>query len=217
MKAIEFLLAIIVIISIFIVSLFLWVKLVRLFKKKSYHYITPPDPENDPNWYPIDFSNYNCFIFIQNTKEKFIKEQLDNFVITENEFHQLVIKEIVFLKHETWIILRIKNTSFFELKFLAWWLYDLFEINKITSEVIGICQHKNKPLQDYLFKIDNDSESDNFIGSFRHGKNFGIYLPTANLNKSGNISLSINHEIDFYSELAKLPIEQIEIPVFPDK
>jgi len=97
-----------------------------------------------------------------------------------------------------------------DFKSLVWWLDDFYDDIKSPDSVIGFCRHKSMPLQDYLFKIDKVLLDENFIGSFRNGKNFGIYLPNAGLSEAGNISLSRNHEINFYSEVSKLPIELMD-------
>ncbi len=217
-NALDFILLSLIIFSIFIGLLFLWAKLIRLFKKKNFHHLVPPDPEKDHNWYPVDLSNYNSYVFVNNQTEESLNETLSYFFISEDAFERLK-EEIELIKHKTWIILKIGSISFYELKTLVYWLIAESEVDTPPSEVIGFCKNKSNPLQDYIFKMDADPELEQeyFIGSFRHGKNFGIYLPKANLNKSGNISLSRNHEIDFYSELSKLPSEQIEMPIFSDE
>ena len=210
MTAIEFIKAVLLIITTFVVMIFLYSKIVRLFKKKSYHYIVPPEPENDKNWHPIDFSKYESFIFIKNSSEEFIIEKLRTVLDTENQETKIKANDLELIEQNDWILLKIKNSSFVVSTTLVWWLNYYSENIKAPKEIIGFCQHKSIPLQDYIFKIDKVLQEKNFIGSFRNGKNFGIYLPNAALHESGNISLSRNHEINFYSEFSKLPIELIE-------
>ena len=215
MTALEFIKAILLIITMFVVIIFLYSKFVRLFKKKSYHYIVPPEPENDKNWNPIDFSKYDSFIFIKNSSEEYIIEKLRTVLNTENNEPKIKAIDLELIKQNDWILLKIKNSSFDKSTSLVWWLNYYSDNIKVPEEVIGFCQHKTISLQDYIFKIDKAIQEENFIGSFRNGKNFGIYLPNAALHKSGNISLSRNHEINFYSEISKLPIELLEGKMIP--
>jgi len=222
MKVYEFILASLLLLSFFFLLVFIWVKFTakfsRLFKRKSHHYIVRPTPKNDSDWYPIAFSNYDSFIFIKDADENYIGEKLNLYfesknLETDNAHNPIAIDKIELNKHKTWLIFKINKSSFGDFKTLVWWLDDVSEVYQSPTSVIGFCQQKNKPLKDYLFKTDKWSDEDDFIGSFRTGKNFGIYFPNIWLNESGNISLSKTHEINFYYELSKLPIEYIEKPM----
>jgi len=241
MEILKYILSIIFIITIFIVMLFIWVKIMRLMKKKSFHYITPPIPENDNNWNPIDFTEYIPLIFLKDASIEYVLGKLLDIYNDEGENNKIEI-----IKAENWLILKFYNISYEDYINLTWilddddskieWetdennkldrekddyintkLYDYLLINsKYPKEVIGFCQHLKKPLQDYLFKIDEeDKAGENFIGTFRSEKNFGIYIPFSGLKESGNISLTRNNEINFYSELDKLPIEYIDKAMTP--
>lgn len=210
MTVIDFIKAVLLFITIFVVMIFLYSKFVRIFKKKSFHYIIPPNPENDKNGHPIDFSKYECFIFIKNSSEEFIIEKLNIILNDESKETKFIANDIEFNKQNNWVLLKIKNYSFVDFKSLVWWLDDLYDDIKSPESVIGFCRHKSISLQDYIFKIDKVLAGENFIGSFRNQKNFGIYLPNAGLFETGNISLSRNQEINFYSEVSILPIELME-------
>jgi len=205
----DFILSFLLFALAFTVMIFLYARISRLFKKKSYHYIVPPCPEKDKNWYPVDFSKYECFIFINNASEEYLKEKFITLFDNENE---LDVNGIEFAKENEWVLLKVKNYSFVEFKSLVWWFDDYSEETKAPDSVIGFCKHRTITLQDYVFKIDKVLQEENFIGVFRNEKNFGIYLPNSGLSESGNISLNRNHEIDFYSEESKLPLEMIEKP-----
>lgn len=210
MTAIEFIKAVLLIITMFVVMIFLYSKIIRLFKKKSHHYIVPPEPENDKNWHPVDFSKYESYIFIKNITEDLIIEKLRNVLNTKNQEKRLKANDLELIEQNEWVLLKIKNSSFVMSTALVWWLNHYSKDFDDNSEIIGFCKHKTLPLQDYIFIIDKDLQRENFIGSFRNRKNFGIYLPNADLHESGNISLSRNNELNFYSEFSKLPIELIE-------
>lgn len=187
--------------------IFLYARITRLLKKKSYHYIVPPSPEKDKNWHPVDFSKYENFIFINNISLIDFIEKLKKILSIEKEFK---LHGIELVEENNWILIKTKNLSFLGFKSLVWWI-DVYskEFNS-SDRVIGYCKHKSIPSQDYLFKIDKVLDKDNFIGVFRNQKNFGIYLPNAGLSEKGNISLSSNFEINFYSITSNLPIEMIE-------
>jgi len=76
MGIIDFILILLFIAAVFTVMIFLYARITRLLKKKSYHYIVPPVPENDKNWYPVDFSKFECYVFIKNPSEEFLKKKL---------------------------------------------------------------------------------------------------------------------------------------------
>ena len=202
-EVMKYILGIILIIGSFSAMLFIGPKVVRLFKKKSHHYIVPPTPKEDKNWKPIDFSKYNCFIFINDSSVDNLNRKLNRY----RNSKQLSIQKIESYKQDKWVVLRVKAASFHRFKSLVWRLDDYSENYESPNEVIGFCQHKETSSEDYVFKTDKESVDGYFIGSFRTGKNFGIYLPNASSNKSGNISLSRNHEINFHSEVSVLPME----------
>ncbi|HBS87543.1 MAG: hypothetical protein A2W91_00245 [Bacteroidetes bacterium GWF2_38_335] len=189
--------------------LFLWSKVSRLFKKKSHHYIEPPVPEKDKDWYPIDFSDYSCFIFINKVKGR---EILDLLYSTGYQAEDLdyIYKNFEINYKGSWYAIKVSNASFEDFKTLVIW----FEINfaiDYEPNVYGFCRHKTKFLQDYLFTTDKGTAYEDLYGSFRNGQNFGIYLPNAGLNPSGNISLSRNNEMNFNITASKLPMECIDM------
>ena len=210
MTVIKIILGIIAYVAAFAAMIFLYAKISRLFKKKSHHYIVPPEPENDKNWHPINFSKYECFIFIKNSSEEFIIEKLKNAFSDEEKETELNASDIELSKSDNWILLKVKNWFFVDFKSMVWWLDDYSEEFKSPDSVIGFCKHKSLPLQDYIFKIDKVLQEENFIGSFRNGKNFGIYLPNSGLTDKGNISLSRNNEVNFYSEESKLLMQLMD-------
>lgn len=210
MEIIDFVLIIIIFVAVFAVMIFLYARISRLFKKKSYHYIVPPIPEKDKKWLPIDFHKYECFIFIKNSSEEFIVEKLNIVLENENKETNIDANDIGMNKQENWIILKINNSSFVDFKSLVWWMDDYSNEIQSPESVIGFCKHKSIPIQDYIFKVDKVLQEEIFIGSFRSGKNFGIYLPNSGLSEKGNISLSRNHEVNYYTEESKLPIELLE-------
>lgn len=182
-------------------------KILRLFKKKSHHHIVPPKPKKDKNWKPIDFSKYKCFIFINDSSIEHLNRKINRY----HNSNQLSIQKIKSCKQDNWVVLKVKVASFHRFKSLVWKLGDYSENYESPNEVIGFCQHKKIPSEDYIFKADKESVYGYFIGSFRTGKNFGIYLPDSSSHKSGNISLSRNHEVNFYSEISVLPMECLSI------
>jgi|GEM_PF-2137175 len=189
-------------IAVWFCILFFLPKFLRLFKKKSHHHMVPPKPKKDKNWKPINFSKYNCFIFMTDSSCWDLNRYRNS--------KQLSIQKIHSCNQEGWVVLRVKAASFHRFKSLVWMIDDYSENYESPNEVIGFCQHKEIPSEDYVFKVDKESEDGYFIGSFRTGKNFGIYLPNANSHKSGNISLSRNHEVNFDYEISKLPMECID-------
>jgi hypothetical protein len=203
MGIVDFILVILIFTTAFSLMIFLYARISRLFKKKSHHYIVPPTPKEDKNWKPIDFSKYNCFIFINDSSAEHLTNKLNSIRNTK----QLSITKIGLPKQDNWVVLKVNSASFYKFKSLVWRIDDYSENYESPNEVIGFCQHKIIPSEDYVFKIDKESEDEYFIGSFRTGKNFGIYLPNAGSNESGNISLSRNQEINFYSEVSELPME----------
>jgi len=247
MTVIEFIKALLLIGTLFVVMLFLYSKIIRLLKKKSHQRIVRLTPDQDPKRHPIDMSTYELFIFIKNPEEEFIVRKLNRFIGIENpeeekkylETDEETADELKFeyfnnrwnkvlmadykinknnielTNKDTWFIIKIKRASFLAFHSLAWWLDDDSSFFTAPSEVIGFCRHIKNPGNDYVFKIDKGSSEDDFIGSFRTHKNFGIYLPYAGLTESGNISLSRNHEINFYSETSKLPIDFIDNKMIP--
>lgn len=225
--------------------IFIYSKVIRLLKKKSHQHIVRLSPEEDPNLYPIDVKTYNSFIFIKDPDEEYIVCKLNKFIgvddsdeetinqeldedTFEKDFNSLTnkwskdleivskigINDIELYKNDSWLILKIKNSCFLDFNTLVWWLNDDSSVYRTPTNVIGFCQNKKNPQKDYIIKIDKESKDD-LIGSFRSHQNFGIYLPNACLKESGNISLSRNHEINFYSELSKIPIELIDKKMIP--
>lgn len=207
MNVFETIFVIIFLISIFFLLLFVYPKVIRLFKKKSHHYIIPPKPNKDRNWKPIEFSNYNCYIIMSDNN--FLISELKNQNYLER-LKTITSNNIFIEKTSKEILLKVDNASFFDFKTLVSSLYNLAELNNHFHPITGFCQHKTNPTEDYLFKLDSDTMVTNFIGAFRTNKNFGIYLPFADLNKAGNISLSRNYEINFYDEVSKIPLEILE-------
>lgn len=229
MEIFELILYIFLFIGVFITMFFIYVKIVRLLKKKSYHYIIPPKPENDKNFHPIDFSKYNKFIFLKNCSEDYFIEKINEFIDSADREIQIEKGNIELNKLNNWIVLRINNSSFFQFHFLVWSFHDdIYQLDengldnsnpkdilKSPENIVGLCLHKSINLKDYIIKLDRVLAEDNFIGSFRNGKNFGIYMPNASLNEHGNISLSRNHELNFYSEMDELPMELIDGKMIP--
>ncbi|WP_321281062.1 hypothetical protein [Marinifilum fragile] len=206
-EVMKYVLGIILIIGSFIAMLFIWIKVTRLLQKKSHHYIIPPTPKEDKNWKPIDFYKYKCFIFIKDSSIDNLNRKLNRY----RNSKQLSMQKIESCKQGNWVVLRVKAASFHRFKSFVWRIDDYSESYETTNEVIGFCQHKETPSEDYVFKVDNESVDGYFIGSFRTGKNFGIYLPHANSHISGNISLSSNQEINFDYEVSELPMECINV------
>lgn len=205
-EILKFLLIIPAYVGAWLFMLYFLPKINRLFKKKSHHYIVPPTPNEDKNWKPIDFSNYECFVFIKDSSVDHLNRRLNRY----RNSKQLSIKKINSYEQGNWVVLKVKSVSFHRFKSFVWKLDDYSENYESTNELIGFCQHKGIPNEDYVFKLDKESANDYLIGSFRTGKNFGVYLPNTSSNKSGNISLSRNHEINFYSEISELPMECIK-------
>ena len=174
----------------------------RLFKKKSHHYIIPPDPNKDPNWHPIEIAEYHLHIFIRNS-------ETDPQTIINDGFPQESESEPLFkisssYKHDSWSILGISDISFEGFTTLVWYL-STEEGTNPDFIVIGYCQHFQNSLNDFIIRLEAD-DPDHFIGSFRNGQNFGIYLPKSGIEKTGNMSLTRNKEISFDEVSSILPM-----------
>ncbi|MBK3518863.1 hypothetical protein [Carboxylicivirga marina] len=141
-----------------------------------------------------------------NTLYEKISEDWDKIFAGENS---LQIEVLSILKRESWHILEVKNSTFSDFISLVWWLDDESMKYKQPSAVIAFCQNQRIAMEDFICKIDNDTTNDDFIGSFRNNKNFGIHYPHVHLSKSGNISLSKVREIWFDAELAKIPFDLV--------
>lgn len=211
MEIINLILAAILLIAIFFALIFLYSKFIRFFKKKSHHHIVSPTPEKDKNWHPIDFNNYNSYIFINNIEIDITKNFTEPFLKLKSNASTISDSNILIQKSTTGTIVEIKDSSFGDYVSLFKWFIDNPKISNQPSEVVAFCQNKDRPLQDFLFKIDKVLTHEYCIGSFRTGKNFGIYLPHIDLNESGNISLSRNNEVSFSLEISKLPLESINL------
>ncbi|MFH0894974.1 MAG: hypothetical protein V2A54_11125 [Bacteroidota bacterium] len=206
MNAIEIVLAILIIVPSFFLTLFLWANVMRLLKKKSHHHIIHPAPEKDKNWYPIDFIKYDCFLFVRGTNGEILNQWINSILISENELFNNQNENIYFRVSSDVIILKIANCSYQYFTMLAWLLNTSLDKVQLT----GYCKHKRLSSEDYIFNADPSAEVEYFIGSFRNGRNFGISVSTIGNNESGNISLSANQEVNFYSELEKLPINDLD-------
>ncbi len=170
----------------------------RMLKKKTHHYIVPPSPENDPNWLPIEISNYNKFIFIKHKDSEVTVE--DVLIVNQNERN---IKELEIELVNGWFKLHIIQSNFQE-------FHDTVTIYSYVNngDVYGYCKHKTSSNEDYIVKLDEETEYLN--GVFRTNKNFGIYLPSLQKHPKGNISISSNMELDFNEALKELPILAID-------
>ncbi|GAA0874087.1 hypothetical protein GCM10009118_04950 [Wandonia haliotis] len=164
----------------------------RLLKKKSHHYIVPPSPDSDRNWIPVDIGRYKKTIYIKkNSPEDILKTIAE---ISPGE------KWEADYSYDGWIRITVEDVSFGE-------YHALLSICDAVNEgqTYGFCEHRDSPEKDYIVRVDEESY-ENLIGVFRTNKNFGIYLPNSESNAKGNISGSPVKEIDFFSELKKLPV-----------
>lgn len=211
MDVLDFILSFLSFIAVFAAIIFLYARLTRLLKKKSHHYIVHPTPEKDKNWHPVHFSKYECFIFVKDNTEEFTTGALYTSLNEKNEASIFKANDIALNQQNNWTLLKIDPCSFVAFKSFVAQLDAYYEQGHVT----GFCRHKSIALQDYLFKIDKSILDKNFIGAFRNGKNFGIYLANADLHETGNISLSRNHEVNFHSEIADLPLELMEGEMSP--
>ena len=159
----------------------------RLLKKKSHHHIVPPSPTQDANWHPIDFSDYDKFLFIDNNSldgnhDHLQKVLIDNFSL-EIESSKIISK---------WLVLNLNNSSFGAFHGAL-----SFCSLEYSNDTYAFCKHKNNSSNDYVVKTDFDSEVSHLIGAFRTNQNFGIYLPNVSKNNQGNISISKVSEVHF--------------------
>jgi len=225
MNILELLFAFIVIMAAFAAIIFLYSKLSRLFKKKSYHHIVPPKPENDKNWHPIELSEYECFFFVKNSSLKFILETINGILKDKNK--SIYLDSFEYVEEKEWILLKLDKISYANYITAMFYLCNYSENKNYPKNVIGFGIHKKDNNQDFLFKIDEYMHiqelmistlkriekvlEGKIIGSFRDGRNFSIYFPHIGLNEKGNISLSKNNqEVNFHSEISKLPLNLIK-------
>lgn len=167
----------------------------RLLKKKSAHYIVPSSSHKDPNWIPIEMSEYS--------KHVFFKQESD--LETIDELKSIIYKRIPKVTADYallngWFTINIIQSNFEDYHFLVALCSYINEKN-----TLGFCKHKVNDEQDYIVKLDYIEGMDNLIGSFRTNQNFGIYLPKSGQNPKGNISRSAAREIDFQQELSRIP------------
>jgi hypothetical protein len=166
---------------------------VRLLKKKSHHYIEPPDPESDPNWVPIEMDDYHKYILSHRVSSEDTTD--DVYEAIKDEFPRMKFE--VSIKKD-WFLISIEEVNFED-------FHNAISFCTLIAEnVIGFCQHKQDDDQDYIVKSDLDADLDFLIGAFRNGDNFGIYLPKSKLDVKGNISKSNVNEISFKQEFKKI-------------
>lgn len=209
MSIIEVLGCIVMVLGMFVVTLILWAKVIRLFKIKSHHHLIPPKPSEDRNHYPIKMSNYISYIFIENADYEDILRVLKNPFKKRKTSVSKKIDKVSYAKIESWHILRLDNSSFFLTKILPMKLNYKLENEFSDVNIIGFCKHKYWSSKDYAFKIDEESDDDYLIGTFRNGKNFGVYIPDVDISGDGNMSLSMNKEVYFNNITSKLPIYEL--------
>lgn len=168
----------------------------RIFKKKSHHYIVPPASEKDPNWIPIEIEEYKKRIFIKDRDSS----------MTIDDVHFAVNLEFPSVKYtvsekESWFIILVEGSRFLE-------FHRLVQFCSLSNkgDVWGYCTHPDSNIKDYIVKDDVTSTRPHLIGAFRSDLNFGIYLPTSEVHKKGNMSKSFHKEVDFENESAQFPI-----------
>ncbi|WP_146194219.1 hypothetical protein [Brumimicrobium oceani] len=166
----------------------------RLLKKKSHHYIVPPSPENDPDWYPVEHSDYRNFIFIKPSENHVDSQHIENINA------QLIgIENIQVEEKGDWFRIEALHSNF------GIFHSAIITYNDINGgHVYGYCKHKDTARKDYIFK--QSDSIDYLLGVFRSNKNFAIYVDSMHKNKKGNISISSVKELDFMEELKKLPM-----------
>lgn len=167
----------------------------RLLKKKSHHYIVPPSGEKDPDWHPIEFSDYSKYIYI-NPSEPDVTTQ---HVVNIND-QAIGLDEIQVEAINNWFKVEAPLSNFDHFH-SAIMIYN--DIN--GGDVYGFCKHKEDSIKDYIVKQDEDSEY--LLGVFRTNENFAIYIPSMDKHPKGNISISSEMELDFNEELRKLPTQ----------
>ena len=173
---------------------------VRLFKKKSHHYIIPPSATNDPNWIPIDMAMYINHIFIKNSGNKIESNNVQSAIDSEFENIQFDINPI-----NDWIIVHVLEANFQEFHKLI-----SFCDAQIDEVAYGFCKHKSKEWKDYIVKVD-DSDEQHLLGVFSVDTNFGIYLTKIADHEKGNMSKSVVCEIYYQTEIINIPVKEIEI------
>lgn len=212
MSIFEFLLLIIFVVVSFIAGLFIWTSVTRLFKKKSHHYIVPPEPTKDKLWHPIDFLEYEHYIFIKGYEIESVIAELE-LIIEADENINIIESDLEMTIHNEWILLKISDPSFGSYNNLVnyWTFIEEFENN---DQVFGFCKHKSLPLNDFIVKSDIETSED-LIGAFRSHETFGVYLPNIGLSEKGNISTTRNCEVNFYNEESKFPSDLIMSKMIP--
>jgi hypothetical protein len=166
---------------------------VRRLKRKSHHYIEPPDPESDPNWVPLEIKDYQKYIFSHRSSSE---DAIDDvYEAIKDEFPSMQFKVSI---QKDWFLICVKHARFIDFhQAIAFCSY-------IEENVLGYGRHLNNSSKDYIVKIDHESSLDHLIGAFRSGENFGIYLPKSKLHPKGNSSRSDVTEIRFEQEFNKI-------------
>ena len=162
-------------------------------KKKSHHYIEPPSPENDPNWIPIEMNDYEkCILIQQNAPEDGVDDVRE---AIKDEFPSIEFKVTL---NKGWFLVRVEKASFNDFH------HAISFCSIIEENVLGYCKHQSNASENYIVKVDNESDLDYMIGVFQNGDNFGIFLPKSKLHPKGNISKSNVSEMSFEEEFNKI-------------
>lgn len=169
----------------------------RFLKKKSHHYIDQPASKSDLNWIPINMGEYLQFIILR----KKTQTKLDSILkFLNGKSHQ----NIKFSETSDWIIINTNRLSFEEFHELI-----LFYDTTSKENAFGFCRNLKDNAKDYIAKFDIKSEEAHLYGVFRDNTNFGIFLPKADSNELGNMSKSDVKELDFNSEIQKIPYREL--------
>jgi len=134
--------------------------------------------------YPIQPGSYDRMILLKNTTEEYLVSRITEFGAQYWAVHAMMHNFKIGRSGEWFVIKVADSVSFYSYHHLVAWLSG-------TEFAMGFAHNKMDPACDYIFYLDgNRPFRDSAIGVFRNGTSFFIFLPEANNNVLGNLTLT---------------------------
>jgi len=182
---------IVVVIYVCFVALviFMWVygiKRIRKQYKTDLYVIEEGKKAQQPavTLYPIQPGSYDRMILLKNTTEEYLVSRITEFGAQYWAVNAMMHNFKIGRSGEWFVIKVADSVSFYSYHHLVAWLSG-------TEFAMGFAHNKMDPACDYIFYLDaNRPFRDSAIGVFRNGTSFFVYLPEANNNVLGNLTLT---------------------------